>query len=58
MPKFLAVLRVPARMLGNAMFSMGLKDFHMHCAELKPQTNQRKYLPQIFKSAREREMLL
>ena len=48
MPKFLAVPRVPTRMLGNAIFPMGLKDFRMHCAELKPQTNQRKCSPGIF----------
>ena len=27
MPKFLAVLRLPARMLGNAMFSNGFEGF-------------------------------
>ena len=29
-------------------FPMGLKGFRMHCAELKPQTNQRKCFPEAF----------
>ncbi len=48
MPKFLAVLRGPARMLGNAMLPMVLKGFRMHRAKLKPQTNQLKHLSNVF----------